>query len=280
MAPKRVKSRLLELDGLSTIEDEFSSWDHEQCSGLLNSLRRPCTRLPELPASASQKARSRSGKAHQRDTSGFQVEDFMAGSTVNLYPEPSVRLDPSFVPPPHFETCTPTQSNIYIGDDHEGMPFRPFSDDPSFPFENYDDDYYALYEWQLNHVDPDCTFQPCSCWRTVLTHTAWRSRDPCRRNRFPLSARRARRQGSGSSGAETLSSQICVLAEVRSVCIAMDQASHAHSSQGSTPSSRRMDRATRFNAQAWSCWTSRNAQAHSSILLQHAGLRCVILHHA
>ncbi|KAH6906124.1 hypothetical protein BKA70DRAFT_1290784 [Coprinopsis sp. MPI-PUGE-AT-0042] len=148
MAPKRVKSRLLDLDDLRTIEDEFRSWDHEQCSGLLNSLARP-----------SRRGRGGSGEVTS-NTHGFQAEDFVTGSVINLCLEPPVSPNTSFVPPPQFEMCTPTQRSVYTGDDQDPMPFRPFSDDPDFPFGGYDHEYEALYQWQSNNLDPDCGQAP------------------------------------------------------------------------------------------------------------------------
>ncbi|KAL0957932.1 hypothetical protein HGRIS_000113 [Hohenbuehelia grisea] len=55
---------------------------------------------------------------------------------------------------PAYESFTPTNSNIYVGDDSDDMPFVPFFDDKTFNVDGHSAE-YARLAWEAPFTDPD-----------------------------------------------------------------------------------------------------------------------------
>ena len=55
---------------------------------------------------------------------------------------------------PEYESCTPINHNILLGDDSNYLPFMPFADDPTFDYRDYMYDHKGL-AWQEVYRDSD-----------------------------------------------------------------------------------------------------------------------------
>jgi len=87
----------------------------------------------------------------------FTFVDYLANGTTATTDLPArvLRVTEHLEPHPPYEICTPTSRNLHVGDDDDYMPFVPFSDDPSFPFDDYHE-HYGWLAWQIPPPGPDC----------------------------------------------------------------------------------------------------------------------------
>ncbi|KAF7342541.1 Pre-mRNA splicing factor [Mycena sanguinolenta] len=83
----------------------------------------------------------------------MEIQDLKTGTTQQI-PTQVFRIFDAFPVPPPYEYCTPTDRNIFLGDDPSYMPFLPFRDDPTFDQARYANEYKG-YSWEKPFIDPD-----------------------------------------------------------------------------------------------------------------------------
>lgn len=79
-----------------------------------------------------------------RDMDPIHVVEYYNGSCTE-YQENSTQITAPFLEPTSsYESCSPTNRSIFVGDDSDELPFIPFPDDPYFKVFEYCDQYNSL----------------------------------------------------------------------------------------------------------------------------------------
>jgi hypothetical protein len=73
---------------------------------------------------------------------------------------------PVFQPYPSYETCAPSSSNIWRGDDYPRMLFIPYADDPNFNHVEHSTK-YDVFAWQSGDRDPDSKATTVQVWHRL-----------------------------------------------------------------------------------------------------------------
>jgi histone-lysine N-methyltransferase EZH2 len=140
--------------------EEYRAFDKAYCRAALSSLRRQGALSESQPSLESDEDPSRRPCVNRSDGE-FVFDDF--GDEEEELPVGIAHVDTrkfeadaTFQPHPAYELCSSIARNIKVGDDPDYMPFAPFSDDPSFKFLDYNEEYTWL-AWQPPKMfDPDC----------------------------------------------------------------------------------------------------------------------------
>ncbi|KAJ7200847.1 hypothetical protein GGX14DRAFT_524739 [Mycena pura] len=139
--------------------DDFRTWKKDYASTLLTAAAAPeANPAPEghesepLPTATHVASHSLSSSS-ATTLEQLETYDYETGTTW-LTPIHKTHVTVAFPPCPEYEYCTPTDRNIYHGDDPSDMPFIPFHDDPSFNLSQYLE-HYDSFSWDTPPLDPD-----------------------------------------------------------------------------------------------------------------------------
>ncbi|KAG2003684.1 hypothetical protein CC2G_004271 [Coprinopsis cinerea AmutBmut pab1-1] len=152
MGKARVATRhTMSPSALEDLYKQFKSWNEEYSTNALRSLSQPSGNRAPPPVLPPQRVvRGDKPKAHEGET--FTIRD-VENQTETRADVQIVDVNPSFRPHASYEVCTPSDRSFIVGDDPKPMLFRPFSDDPTFNHQGYDDE-YEVYAWDYL-PDPD-----------------------------------------------------------------------------------------------------------------------------
>ncbi|KAJ7758167.1 hypothetical protein DFH07DRAFT_818963 [Mycena maculata] len=141
------------------VHDEFRVWKEDYASKILSSLARP----PSPNATPTRAAKPNPPVPLPPDADALpfststtlesiQSYDYESGIMEHI-PAQVIRFEDLFLPLPAHEYCTPTNRNIFQGDDPSELPFIPFADDPTFDHAEYLKEYHK-FSWH-SAIDPD-----------------------------------------------------------------------------------------------------------------------------
>ncbi|KAJ7629113.1 hypothetical protein FB45DRAFT_920000 [Roridomyces roridus] len=143
---------------------EFRVWKAEYASRIMDSLVQPPSYSPaQMDDTVTQEPPFDLPEDSPEfpeffPTSSYQISiesyDYKTGLTEQIPFEVTRVHD---LPPraPEHEHCTPSNRNVFVGDDPQAMPFMPFLNDPTFDHDAYADE-HKTYAWEPElTVDPD-----------------------------------------------------------------------------------------------------------------------------
>ncbi|KAJ7238137.1 hypothetical protein B0H12DRAFT_1137905 [Mycena haematopus] len=140
------------------VYEEFCAWKKDYASRILQAVGHPPSPM-EATGSDPEPFHPdflESDEAPPPPSSALQyleIWDSKAGKTQRV-PMQVFQVIDAFAAPPPYEYCTPTQRNIFLGDDPPYMPFLPFADDPTFDHGRYASEYKGC-SWRISGIDPD-----------------------------------------------------------------------------------------------------------------------------
>ncbi|TRM62275.1 hypothetical protein BD626DRAFT_498705 [Schizophyllum amplum] len=142
---------------LKGVWKEFSEWKEEQARSLLRALRPPAK--PTLhPVKPVPRALLPSTRISTTERHEFLVLDYSDDTTSShepwaLHSEPVIVAPRAFDTLSSYESFTPTDRSVYVGDDSGDMPYVRYIDDPTFDATE-DLDWYHNFAW-MHLRDPD-----------------------------------------------------------------------------------------------------------------------------
>ncbi|KAJ2917884.1 hypothetical protein MD484_g2499, partial [Candolleomyces efflorescens] len=150
-------------DVIGRCYEEYRVFDKACCLAALSSLKRQAALAESQPTLQSDEDISQGSPSVNSSDGDFVFYDFGEGE--DALPIETARVDTqsfeadaTFQPHPAYELCTAIARNIKVGDDPDYMPFAPFSDDPTFKFLDYNNE-YTWFAWQPpKMLDPDRRF--------------------------------------------------------------------------------------------------------------------------
>lgn len=142
---------------------DFYDWEQRYCHKVLRILNPKMSTIADMPAeytlSDSLNSITFQTKHLDLEIEGSKsvythVKEYNDDSSTE-YQEISKQFTAPFLEPiPSYESCSPTNRSIFVGDDSDELPFMPFSDDPSFNILSYSDQYKS-FAWDKAYNN-DC----------------------------------------------------------------------------------------------------------------------------
>lgn len=145
-----------------SVWSDFYAWEQEYCRDAIQRLAASTVnaRVRIHDEDSPQDVRSEDFEPHfdSHSAEEFEIVDYTATDppTVTRLSAHAAQVDAALdIPPaPAYDSCTPSNRNIFTGDDPPYMQFMPFSDDPRFDHEDHAWNFKG-FAWQRTEHDPD-----------------------------------------------------------------------------------------------------------------------------
>ncbi|KAF4616617.1 hypothetical protein D9613_008895 [Agrocybe pediades] len=151
---------IIVLKTYQAVWEEYYSWSTDHARDTLTHLSRPARRFTEQKnvVHSTRLPTPKSPKTQSVDTCVIvdydQPDSNGPVSTSFRIQEITLEHEPIILPYPPYTFCTPTSTNILVGDDPHYMPFMPFADDPNYNYEN-DLEQHKYLAWQKQAITSD-----------------------------------------------------------------------------------------------------------------------------
>ena len=134
---------------------DFYDWENQYCNTILRFLDTEST-IHEDETADFLGSESWDGLRASSIYESVQVLEYIKQGPVKSIKKSYTITAPVVEPHDAYESCSPTDRSIFVGDDADELPFLPFADDPSFNVKNYCEQFTAFAWEKDSNSDREC----------------------------------------------------------------------------------------------------------------------------